>query len=175
MSYICCMYKEHRLQGWILAVYFLNVWGLVDRILFTTHHKSYFVISYLDEPTNNPKSQESMMHHVAHISYFPAASLCVHMMLPGKRYPIDMSCGIIKDVQKKITSNPCSLCFLNNDPTLLLQFLHWTAFSQTRWHEVLHWRWMQKMKMELGSTAAAHVNNKLAVDKGSLQPGINKT
>ncbi len=115
------------------------------------------------------------MHHVAHISYFPAASLCVHMMLPGKRYPIDMSCGIIKDVQKKITSNPCSLCFLNNDPTLLLQFLHWTAFSQTRWHEVLHWRWMQKMKMELGSTAAAHVNNKLAVDKGSLQPGINKT
>jgi hypothetical protein len=116
-----------------------------------------------------------MMHHVAHISYFPAASLCVHMMLPGKRYPIDMSCGIIKDVQKKIASNPCSLCFLNNDPTILLQFLHWTAFSQTRWHKVLYWRWMQKMKMELVSTAAAHLNDKLAVDKGTLQPGINKT
>jgi hypothetical protein len=87
------------------------------------------------------------MDHVAHISYFPAASLCVSMMLPGKRYPIDISCSIIKDVQKKITSNPCSLCFLNNDPTLLLQFLHCTAFSQTRCHKVLHWRWMQKMKM----------------------------
>ncbi len=115
------------------------------------------------------------MDHVAHISYFPAASLCVSMMLPGKRYPIDISCSIIKDVQKKITSNPCSLCFLNNDPTLLLQFLHCTAFSQTRWHKVLQWRWMQKMKMELGNTAAAHVNNRLAVDKGGLQPGINKT
>jgi hypothetical protein len=34
---------------------------------------------------------------------------------------------------------------------------------------------MQKMKVELGNTAAAHVNNKLAVDKGGLQPGINKT